>query len=256
MSQEREVLASHPMEGLLELLRHRGTEQVERAYQVYCNRDLNFAEIDAVGFDMDYTLAVYKQDAVDRLSVELTLERLVAHRGYPAEVLNIQPDHEFAIRGLVVDKKLGNILKLDSHRHVGMAYHGFRALAEEELAEYRKEAIRFATERYALVDTLYALPEAFLYAALVDYFERRGETLSFEKLYDDIRYCIDLAHRDDSFKDAIMADTAAYVERSELLALTLHRMRSSGKKLFLLTNSYPVYTEHLMVYLLDGEFPE
>lgn len=251
-SEERHV------QTLLEMLRHRGTTHVERAYQVYCNRDLNFSEIDAIGFDMDYTLAVYKQEAVDKLSVELTIERLILHRGYPEAIRAIEPDPDFAIRGLVIDKQQGNILKLDSHRHVGMAYHGFRALTQEELDDYKREAIRFASERFALIDTLYALPEAFLYAALVDYFEREQpeQPHDWKKLYDDIRFSIDLAHRDGSFKDAIMQDTAAYIERSELLALTLHRLRSSGKKLFLLTNSYPQYTEHLMTYLLDGLLPE
>lgn len=251
---------SKQVQTLLEVLRHRGTTQrVDRAHQVYCNRDLNFANVDAIGFDMDYTLAVYYQDAVDKLSVDLTIERLIAHRDYPEEIASIEQDPAFAIRGLVIDRLKGNILKLDSHRHVGMAYHGFRALDEDELDDYTREAIRFSGNRFALMDTLYALPEAFLYAALVDYFEKhpeqRGE-LTWEKLYDDIRFSIDLAHRDGSFKDAIMKDTASYIERSELLALTLHRLRSSGKKLFLLTNSYPQYTEHLMTYLLDGILPE
>lgn len=251
---------SRQVQTLLEVLRHRGTtQQVERAHQVYCNRDLNFADIEAIGFDMDYTLAVYTQEAVDKLSVELTLERLVEHKGHPKEICDIKPDPDFAIRGLVVDRKTGNILKLDSHRHVGMAYHGFRALSQEELGDYKREAIRFSGDRYALVDTLYALPEAFLYAALVDYYETHEELrgqITWESLYNDIRFSIDLAHRDGSFKKAIMEDTASYIERSELLALTLHRLRSSGKKLFLLTNSYPQYTEHLMTYLLDGMLPE
>ncbi len=251
---------SRQVQTLLEVLRHRGTtQQVDRAHQVYCNRDLNFSKIEAIGFDMDYTLAVYTQTAVDKLSVELTLERLVEHKGHPKEICEIKPDPDFAIRGLVVDRERGNILKLDSHRHVGMAYHGFRALSQEELEAYRSEAIRFSGDRYALMDTLYALPEAFLYAALVDYYEKHEDlkaNISWETLYDDIRFSIDLAHRDGSFKKAIMEDTASYIERSELLALTLHRLRSSGKKLFLLTNSYPEYTEHLMTYLLDGMLPE
>ncbi len=256
----QETPQSKQVQTLLEVLRHRGTtQQVDRAHQIYCNRDINFANIDAIGFDMDYTLAVYTQEAVDRLSVKLTLERLIEHRGYPEDIMNIKPDPDFAIRGLAVDRHRGNILKLDSHRHVGMAYHGFRALTQDELDEYKREAIRFSGDRYALMDTLYALPEAFLYAALVDYCEKNDpaiEGLTWEKLYDDIRFSIDLAHRDGSFKKEIMANTADYIERSELLALTLHRLRSSGKKLFLLTNSYPQYTEHLMTYLLDGMLPE
>lgn len=246
------------MHTLLEVLRLRGAERVERAFQVYCNRDINFQHVDAIGFDMDYTLAIYNQDEMDRLSVELTIERMIEHRGYPEELRDLKPDPAFAIRGLVVDKVRGNILKLDSHRHVGKAYHGFRALTEEELEEYKKEAIRFASDRYALVDTLYALPEAYLYAAITDYMERERPDAEHDwhKLYDDIRFSIDLAHRDDSFKSGILEDIDRYVERSPHLALTLHRFRSAGKKLFLLTNSYPEYTEYLMNHLLGDALPE
>lgn len=242
----------------LEVLRHRGTEAVARADQIYCNRDLNLDRIEAIGFDMDYTLAVYRQEAMDRLSVELTVERMIEHRGYPISLRRIEPRPSFAIRGLVIDCEQGNILKLDSHRHVGMAYHGFRELTHGELAGYRQEAIRFSEERYALVDTLYALPEAFLYAAVVDQMEREQPDAEhdFQKIYEDIRFSIDLAHRDGSIKKALMEDTAAYVERTPYLALTLHRFRSAGRKLFLLTNSYPEYTDHLMRYLLDGVLPE
>jgi len=70
--------------------------------------------IEWIGFDMDYTLALYHQEAIDRLSHEKTLERLVSHRNYPEEVLEIEPRPDFAIRGLVLDKSKGTIFKMDS----------------------------------------------------------------------------------------------------------------------------------------------
>src|SRR5690606_16140222 len=48
--------------------------QIEPRDRVFVNRDLNLAKIDWLGFDMDYTLAVYHQQALDELSVELTVE--------------------------------------------------------------------------------------------------------------------------------------------------------------------------------------
>ncbi|MEZ4270972.1 MAG: 5'-nucleotidase domain-containing protein [Myxococcota bacterium] len=76
------------------------------------------------------------------------------------------------------------------------------------------------------------------------------------RLFDDTRECIDEAHRDDSLKSVVKADLETYVERDPLLAKTLHKLRSSGKKLFLLTNSYWEYTKTVMSFLLDGELPE
>ncbi|MBV8759590.1 MAG: HAD family hydrolase, partial [Deltaproteobacteria bacterium] len=63
----------------------------------------------------------------------------------------------------------------------------------------------------------------------------------------------DEAHRDDTLKSVIKADLAAYIVKDPLLAETLHKFRSSGKKLFLLTNSLYDYTSVVMSYLLDGE---
>ena len=249
---------SESVQSLLDVMRHEDM-LVERPRQIYCNRDLNFDKVEAVGFDMDYTLAPYIQEELDALSVRLTLERLVRHRDYPAEILAIEPRPDFAIRGLVVDKFTGNILKMDAHRHVGKGYHGFRALRDKERYEYRNTTIRLNTDlRYVLIDTLFALPEAFLYAALVDWLEttRPGAQHDFVQLFDDIRFAIDLAHRDGSIKSAIMADTPRYIPRGPELALTLHKFRSAGKKLFVITNSYAQYTSHVMSHLLDGVLPE
>src|SRR6202000_551195 len=64
--------------------------------------------------------------------------------------------------------------------------------------------------------------------------------------------CIDLAHRDGSIKTIVSAELPSYIERDDALAETLHKFRSSGKRLFLLTNSAWDYTSTVMSYLLDG----
>ena len=258
MTQAHLTLADE-FEPLLQMLALGGHEiKLERARQVYANRDLNLSEIEAIGFDMDYTLALYRQDALDALSVEKTLERLVQVKRYPPSILAIEPDPDFAIRGLVIDKEHGNILKIDSGRRVLKAFHGFKELGHLDRYDYTRESIRIAPARYHLIDTLFALPEAFLYAALIDHFEERqgGLPVSYLQLFDDIRFCIDLAHRDDSLKNAITADIDAYIHRDDRLAPTLHKFRSAGKKLFLMTNSGWAYTDRVMSHLLDGLMPE
>ena len=42
--------------------------------RVYCNRNLRLDQIQVVGFDMDYTLAIYRQAEMDRLSIEVTAQ--------------------------------------------------------------------------------------------------------------------------------------------------------------------------------------
>lgn len=231
--------------------------EIVRPRQVYVNRNLRFDKVDLVGFDMDHTLAVYHKRRSEELAYELTLARLVAERGYPPDIGSARYDPAFVIRGLVIDTEHGHILKADRHNHVGRAYHGRTELARETRRQlYRHEKVRLGSERYAWIDTLFALPEACLYADIVSLLEARGEPVDFRRLYDDIRATIDAVHRDGTLKAELKKDLGRYIVRDPDLGPTLHKLRSSGKKLFVATNSYWDYTSPVMSYLLDGVLPE
>ncbi|MBT8493007.1 MAG: HAD-IG family 5'-nucleotidase, partial [Deltaproteobacteria bacterium] len=206
------------------------------------------------GFDMDYTLALYQQERLEQLSIELTLNKLIQNHGYPEDIRKLKYDPQWAIRGLVVDTSLGNVFKMDRFGFVGRCYHGRRPLAKDERHKiYRTKRIRLSTPRYKWIDTLFGLPEAVMYVTLVDYYDAQPGKPDYHQLFKDIRASIDEAHRDDTLKDTIRADMPAYVHKDDKLAETLHKLRSSGKKLFLLTNSYWPYSNAVMTYLLDGE---
>jgi 5'-nucleotidase len=223
-----------------------------RLSRIHCNRDLRLDQIQLIGFDMDYTLAVYDQNAIDRVSIEATAQKLVA-MGYPDQLLHMPFKAHFPIRGLLVDRKLGNVLKTDRYRYTKKAYHGGRELSSDERkALYQHKRIRPGTARYHSIDTLYALSEVTVYAAAVDVLDQGGVSLDYAKLFDDVRACIDEAHRDGTIKRQIVADPARFLKRDPELPETLHKLRSAGKRLFLLTNSEPEYTDALMQYLLAG----
>ena len=222
--------------------------------RIFCNRNLRMDSLEYIGFDMDYTLALYQQESLESLSIQLTLENLIADFGYPEAIRSLSYDRSYAIRGLAVDRKLGNVFKMDRHGHIGRVYHGFHQLDRDERRKtYRHERINPSHKRYAWIDTLFALPEAVMYLTLVDYLDRTQDRVDYRALFDHIRTSIDKAHRDGSLKTAIMAELDRYIIKDPHLAETLHKLRSSGKKLFLLTNSYYRYTEAVMTYLLDGE---
>jgi len=230
---------------------------VERSRQVFVNRNLRMGNVEMVGFDMDYTLAIYHLRRIEQLSFDLTLSRLVTEFGYPAEVGLLQYDHGFAMRGLVVDKAHGNLIKMDRFGSVGRAYHGLAPLPADRCNRlYRNELIRLTSERYAWIDTLFSLPEAWLYAAIIDLLEREGRTVEYARLYDDVREAIDAVHRDDSLKREVRKDIGRYIFRDPELGPALHKLRSGGKKLFLLTNSLWDYTDVVMSFLLDGVVSE
>jgi 5'-nucleotidase len=254
------------------------THAVDPATAVYTNRDLDLSGIKLVGFDMDYTLAIYKKAPMEQLQYDLTVDKLVTQMGYPAEIKSLRYDPSSVIRGLVVDKRTGNVLKMDTHGRVTRAWHGHRRLSVDEITTlYAHARLRLGSESLASADTLFSMPEVSLFANLVEFFERRLDNnesasplamppdapsdrllgrINTWKLFDDVREGIDAIHRDGSLKNVIMADLGAYFVVDDGLPLTLHKLRSAGKKLFLLTNSYWLYTDAVMSFLLDGQLKE
>jgi len=232
--------------------------QSDPTRRVYANRNLDMAGVEVIGFDMDYTLAQYHQHAMDELSIRVTIDKLISHRGYPEEIRDARLDQSFIIRGLVIDKETGNIFKTDAHRHVGRCYHGYREMTEAERIEvYGTRPIRLNNDRFHWVDTLFALPEATLTAGIIHHYENAGNTLpwTYRQIFDDVRYCIDQAHADNSIKAEILADLPKFIVKDPDLAPTLHKLRSANKRLFLATNSEAYYTDAVMKYLLEGEMP-
>jgi 5'-nucleotidase len=227
---------------------------VARKNRVFCNRNLRMDSIEMIGFDMDYTLALYHQDKLEQLSISLTLSKLCEKHGYPESIKELHYDPRWAIRGLMVDRLNGHVFKMDRHAYVGRCYHGFRELDHDQRrAAYRNEKINLSSDRFEWIDTLFGLPEAVMYTTLVDWADQQTGTVDYDKLFGDIRTAIDEAHRDDTLKSVIKADLQSFIVKDPLLGETLHKFRSSGKKLFLLTNSLYDYTSVVMSYLLDGE---
>jgi 5'-nucleotidase len=231
--------------------------EIPRHERVFANRNLNLSQIELVGFDMDYTLALYNQPKIEELSIAATLQKLVANKGYPAAIQALPYDPALGIRGLVIDRPNGNVFKPDRYGTPGRARHGSRVLDRAQRAElYQRHRTPLSNERYAWIDSLFALPEAVLYVNLVDFFDSHaGPRPDYAQLWQDIRECIDLAHRDGSIKTIVAANLPGFIERDPALAETLHKFRSSGKQLFLLTNSAWDYTDPVMRYLLDGVLP-
>eukprot|EP00899_Mesostigma_viride_P003954 jgi/Mesvir1/1355/Mv12279-RA.1 len=228
--------------------------------RIFCNRSLNMASISAIGFDMDYTMAQYEPQTFEMLAYQLTTKALVKDFGYPEEITTWTFDWRFMVRGLVIDKKLGNICKMDRHKYVKNAYHGFEELTRDErLRTYNRVTTRdsFDGPAYALVDTLFSLAEAYLFAQLVEHLDKYPERLPagtrYEDLYRDVREAVDLCHRDGSLKQAVAAEPDKYIKKDPTLRPLLEMIRKSGRKTFIVTNSLWDYTHVVMSYLLNQD---
>jgi 5'-nucleotidase len=227
--------------------------------RIYVNRNLRMGSVRAIGFDLDHTLAHYRGPAVEELAYRLTRTRLVERFGYPEELLAVPYDRRFVIRGLVIDKRRGNILKMDYHNYVARGYHGLRQLRpDERKTAYRTGRVRLSSDAYVTVDTLFHLPEAYLYVALVDILDKKGRKRrrAYGKIYDDVRESIDSVHGDGSLKKEILGNLDKFIRKDPRLRLALDEFRRAGKRLFLLTNSEYYYSNALLRYLLaSGDGP-
>jgi HAD superfamily 5'-nucleotidase-like hydrolase len=142
---------------------------------------------------------------------------------------------------------------MDYFNFVSRAYHGLTALRSDERGRaYRSDRIRLGHENYVSVDTLFHLPEVYLYVCLIDFFERRDgkKSLDYEAIYKDVREMIDEAHRDGSLKSVITGNLDRYIRLDSEVRTVLEEFRRAGKKLFLLTNSEWSYTDALMRHIL------
>jgi 5'-nucleotidase len=117
LAEPRAPLDTLPPSSELELLRHGLAElPPPPARRIFVNRALRMEKIRCIGFDLDWTIAPYYRLPMEELIFELALDRLVAHHGYPAGVRRAEFRPHFPHRGLIVDRDMGVVLKMDRHR--------------------------------------------------------------------------------------------------------------------------------------------
>jgi len=234
-----------------------GDSQLTSTYagEVFCNRNLNMQKISAIGFDMDYTLSEYIPQTFETLAYEGALQKLVTNLGYPKELLDVPYDHTRFVRGLVIDKPRGNIIKMDRHKYVKIAYHGSRQLTEKERKAVYDPTVTswdsFTEPNYAVVDTLFSLPDCFLFSTIVDFKDSNPGRINrtYAEIYKDVRRSVDLCHRDGVIKDEVARNPGKYIENDEYLRQALDQLKESKRKMFLLTNSLYDYTIVVMNYV-------
>jgi HAD superfamily 5'-nucleotidase-like hydrolase len=224
--------------------------------RLFCNRTLNLRGIRAVGYDMDYTLVHYHHRAWEGRAYAHLQQRLVA-QGWPVADLAFEPDR--VMRGLIIDKQLGNILKVNRFGYVKASMHGTRPLPlDDQRKAYADTLVDLAdTSRWLLLNTLFEISEGCMYAQLVDLLDARQlpGVLGYETLYKKVRHTLDRAHIEGELKAEILANPEMYVDLDPLAPLALLDQKESGKKVILITNSEWSYTDAMMRYAFDRFLP-
>ena len=161
--------------------------------RVFCNRTLNMRSIQAIGFDMDYTLVHYDEAEWESRAYAHVQQRLLG-KGLP--VGGLQFDAELFSRGLVIDLQLGNLVKANRFGYVVRAAHGTQILPHEEQRRiYSQVWVDLHEPRWVFLNTLFSLSEACLYGQMVELLDR-GELgeIGYGALYDLVKTTMDAAH--------------------------------------------------------------
>lgn len=222
---------------------------------VFANRTLNLRSVEAIGYDMDYTLIHYRTEEWEGVAFDHARRGLAA-QGFPVEGLVFEPDR--FIQGLVIDLTLGNLIKATRFGYVVKAFHGTRPLGFDELRRaYAGVVVDLGDPRFRFLNTLFSISEAGLYAQLVDRldageFPAASTPLGYDELYWAVIGSLDDSHATGALKADIMADPDRFCVVDEEIPATLLDQRLAGKRLLLITNSEWGYTQPMMRYAFDA----
>ena len=220
---------------------------------VYVNRTLNLKRIKYIGLDMDHTLVKYKSENFEELAYEFTLKILVSHFHYPESILDLKFDYNRVVRGLIMDKNGGNLLKISCFGSVRSGYHGLYPIdfnADGDIGKH--QYIDLGDPQFDPVDTTFSISCATLFAQLVDLKDKdeRLKLPKYRQLADDIILALDKVHQNDSLKKIVSNDLDKFIIRDEKVVSGIEKFLKHGKKIFIITNSDYNYTNTLLDYTI------
>lgn len=222
--------------------------------RVYVNRTLNLKKITHIGFDMDHTLIRYKSENFEELSHRTIVKKLIQNKNYPKTLQDLKFDFTLAVRGLVIDRFKGNLLKLNRYGAIRAAFHGLKPLDFKTQRQlYKSTYIDLSSGDYLAIDTAFSISNAVLFAQIVTL--KAEDTVNkypeFAQIADDVLEMLDEAHRDGSLKNEVKKNLDHYIIKDESVVRGLERYLKHGKKIFVLTNSDFAYTKLLMDYAIN-----
>mmetsp|Transcript_9338 Transcript_9338/g.14729 ORF Transcript_9338/g.14729 Transcript_9338/m.14729 type:complete len:773 (+) Transcript_9338:291-2609(+) len=235
--------------------------QPQRA--VFCSRTINLGAVKCIGYDMDYTLIHYNIIEWEGRAYHYAKENL-RQVGFPVDDLVFDP--ELVCRGIIIDKQLGNLIKVDRFGYVRRALHGTNRLTQSKTSEvYGRLLVDLRESRWVFLNTLFSVSEACLYTQLVEKLDAgklqveditgQGTKLTYSQLFNAVSTALFKAHVEGRLKTDVMNDPDRYVEFDPDLPLTLLDQKHAGKKLALVTNSDWEYTRRMMTQVMDRFLP-
>ncbi|HXH76170.1 MAG TPA: HAD-IG family 5'-nucleotidase [Bacteriovoracaceae bacterium] len=222
---------------------------------IYVNRTLNMKQIAAIGFDMDYTLVRYDSQAFEEMTYKEIKKKLLELKNYPAVINDLKFQFNLAIRGLVIDKPFGNVLKLSTYSKVKHAYHGMKDMDfKSQQKIYQGLTIDLNdSDRFAIVDTTFSVAYCVLYMQIVELKDAYPELAfpDYKTIETDLLEALDVSHRDGSLKTLVKKGVKKFIVQDPEAVAALERFKQHGKKLWVITNSDYEYSKLLLDYAIN-----
>ncbi|XXG84710.1 hypothetical protein AAC387_Pa10g2170 [Persea americana] len=226
---------------------------------IFCSRTLNLRSISAIGYDMDYTLIQYDVMAWEGRAYDYGMANLKG-MGFPVDGLVFDPN--LVIRGLVMDKGRGNLVKPDRFGYIKRAMHGTKMLSTRAVSEiYGRELVDLRKEsRWEFLNTFFSVSEAVMFMQMVDLLDEglvpaELGPLDYSGLYKAVAKALFRAHVEGQLKSEIMAEPERFVILDPELPLALLDQKEAGKKLLLITNSDYHYSNKMMQHAFNRFLP-
>ncbi|VDK79918.1 unnamed protein product [Litomosoides sigmodontis] len=238
--------------------------------QVFSNRSVYLQKIRYYGFDMDFTLAIYKSPDYEILLYNSIINRLIL-LGYPEQLRSFPYEQDFAIRGLWFDRTFGNLLKVDGFGNILVGLHGYNYLRRSDIKkQYPNKFISLRhPENILVMNSLFDIAHTYVLITLIHYFDnhkdyertsdgtgvRNGDTIiSYKSLAEDVLSAVNYVHNDSSLKSDVLRNLDKYIIKDNRIKSLLKLISAHGGRTFLLTNSNYSYTNGILSYLIGSDW--
>ena len=249
-------------------------------------KDFCILNYDIIGFDLDNTLLRFNINNMVPLYYHLLKEFLVIERKYPKQLLQLQFDANFLLKGLIIDANRGNLLKVSADGTILKATHGTTFLSDQEIIGIYGLSRTCSNVQTFVKDPLAAWNEPIdkELRALMDYFDI-GVSLVFAQtvdVIDDLSSGGDKLQKQDykiwpdmldgigqiynrdnfangksSFFEALKCNPDKYLLKTDTSVIKLLRqLKACGKALFLLSGSNIDFANFTATYALGTEWQD
>ncbi|KAF1788437.1 HAD-like domain [Phytophthora cactorum] len=211
--------------------------------------------------DYDYTLCHYSEE-LQHLIYAMARDYMVSKLRYPEGLSVLQYDPSFAIRGLTIDKQKGLLCKISSHQKLSntAVFRGRHRLSRDEIMELyggsRHISVHDRDYNMEPLNDLFSVAHACLFADVVQYMIDRDIEYEPIALVEDVNQAITNVHLSGEMHKEVARDLPKYIEPNPALRPLLERIRDSGKKSFLCTNSSFPYINAGLRYMLGDDWRE